>query len=184
MMNDYKHLGLLAVSILAAGLLFITLTWSKSLHESFSQSIARQKKSIIYYIVLFAIVLGLLTPFFVGWFSSAFNLSIWFNILIVVSCVTQFACTFIPEIGGRWSMYHRLLAGISRALLIPALVLLLLSSAITLTERLLVFTGLCVMLIVTVIVLRFKGKPRYFLLLQVTYFMAFFIPVIALTYLQ
>jgi uncharacterized membrane protein len=175
---DYKFLGLLAVFILAAGLAFIVIKWPKSIHATFSQHVAVRNQSTVYYVALFGVVLPLLLLFFTKWFIPEFELSVWFGVFIVVSMGAQFLCTLIPEVGGWRSTYHRLLAGISGILLIPALALTLVPDNIAVQDKALTSLGLCVMLLIVLIVTVRKGKPRYFLLLQIAYFTAFFVPIL------
>lgn len=181
--SDYTYLGLLAVSILVVGLAFVVIHWPKDRHATFSQHVAVRTQSIIYYVALFAIVLPLLTLFFINWFVPTFQVSPWFTILVIASSTAQIACTLIPETGGWRSQYHRALAGISGLLLLPALALLLMSSVLDTTDKILVSVGLSSMVMVLLTVIAKKGMPRNFLLLQAGYFSAFFIPVLYIAYL-
>lgn len=180
---DYKIFGLLAVCILTAGLAFVVIKWPKSVHATFSQHVAARKQSIIYYAVLFGIVLTLLVMFFLNWFVPTFQISAWFSLFVITSCIAQFLCTLIPEVGGRRSTYHRFFAGLSGVLLVPALALLLASENVDDHSKVLVSLALSAMLFVVMVVAIRKGEPRYFLLLQVAYFTAFFIPILAIAYL-
>lgn len=182
--DNYKFLGLLAVFILAIGLAYILIEWPKNIHATFSQHVAVRKQSIVYYAVLFGTILSLLVLFFLRWFVPALHLSIWFSVFVITSSVAQLACTLIPEIGGRRSTYHRLLAGLSATLLIPASTLLLFSENISIVNKATATVGLGVMLLVVFIVSLRKGEPRYFLILQIAYFMAFFIPIMTTAYLR
>jgi hypothetical protein len=181
--DSYKYLGLLTICILAAGLTYIVVRWPNSKHITFSQHIAASKASIIYYIVLFGVVLTLLTLFFIKWFIPNFEPSIWFGVFVITSSIAQFACTLIPEVGGWQSVSHRALAGLSGLLLIPALSLLLYSENIRDFGKVFVALGLSLMMSVIFTVLLQKGKPRYALVLQTTYFTAFFLPILIITYL-
>ena len=181
--ESYKYLGLLTICILAAGLTYIVVKWPNSKHATFSQHIAASKASIIYYIVLFGIVLTLLTLFFLKWFIPTFEPSMWFSVFVITSSIAQFVCTLIPEVGGWRSVSHRVLAGLSGLLLIPALFLLLHSESIRDFDKALVVLGLGVMISVILTVLLQKAKPRYSLILQSAYFTAFFLPILVITYL-
>lgn len=181
--DNYRILGLLAVSILFTGLAFIVFRWPKSRHATFSQHIASRRLSIVYYIVLFSLVLPLLTVFFFKWFMPALDLPIWFGVLIAISSVTQYLCTLIPEIKGWKSSTHRFFAGISAILLAPALALILISEQINALDAVAAGVGVVIMLTIIAIVLVRKGQPQNFLILQLVYFASFFIPILVISYL-
>ena len=181
-MAEYKYLGMLAVIILILGLSFVAIKWPEGKHLSFSQHVAKRKVRIIYYSVLFAAVLPLLLMFFLSWFAPTFKLSAWFGIFIVVSSATQYVCTLIPEVGGRKTRYHRLLAGASALFLVPALLVLLFSNTIEPIEKLVIIVSLCIMLGIIFAISKNKGQHKQFLLLQSLYFGAFFVPILLVAY--
>ena len=183
-MPEYKYLGLLATIILAAGLVLIVLKWPQGRHWSFSQHVATRRHTIVYYTLLFGIALPLLLLFFLRWFMPEFELSAWFGFIIVTSSLFQFACTLIPEIGGWKTRYHRLLAGISAILLIPALSILLLADSVELLSKLVTAISLAIMLGIIYVLSKGKGQHQQFLLLQSAYFAAFFIPILFIAYAQ
>lgn len=181
--SDFKYLGLLSVCLLLCGLIFVVMRWPQGKHLTFSQHVALQKQSIVYYSVLFCVVLPLLLLFFVGWFSPTYNLPTLFNIFIIVSSITQIACTLIPEVGGWKTKYHRALAGISAICLVPALLFIIFSSQINTISRVLAVFSTITMLGIITVLIRNGGKHSHFLILQSTYFAAFFIPVLIAAYL-
>lgn len=181
--SDFKYLGLLSVCLLLCGLIFVVMRWPQGKHLTFSQHVALQKQSIIYYSVLFCIVLPLLLLFFVGWFSPTYNLPISFNVFIIVSSITQIACTLIPETGGWKTKYHRALASVSAICLVPALLFIVTSNQISDISRILAMLGTVTMLSIIITLIRSGGKHSHFLILQSTYFAVFFIPVLAAAYL-
>jgi hypothetical protein len=183
-MLEYKYLGLLAIIILVTGLVFIMLKWPQGRHSSFSQHVAIRRHTIVYYSLLFGVVLPLLLLFFLRWFMPEFELSAWFGFFIVASSLFQFACTLIPEIGGWKTRYHRLLAGTSAVLLMPALLILLLSDSVELLSKLLTIISLAIMLGTIYVLSKGKGQHQQFLLLQSAYFAAFFIPILFTAYVQ
>jgi hypothetical protein len=181
--SEYKYLGLLSVCLLLCGLVFVIMRWPQGKHLTFSQHVAKQKQSIIYYSVLFCITLPLLLLFFVGWFSPTFNLPVWSNIFVIASSATQIACTLIPEVGGWKTKYHRALAGISAICLIPALLFIALTSQINNLSKVLAMLGVIIMLGIIIALIRNGGKHSHFLILQSAYFAVFFIPVLTAAYL-
>lgn len=180
--TTYHHFGLYAFLILSAGLCFIVWKWPEGKQYTFSQHVALYRHRIIYYILLFSLVLPLLLLFFVGWFVPHFQLSQWFSVCIIISAVAQYACTLIPETGGRKSLYHRALAGISAVMLAPPLVLLILSEAFGGLVKLVSAASLLAMLTIIGLIVAGKGQHSHFLYLQAGYFAAFFAATLAATY--
>lgn len=179
----YKYFGLVGFLVLLCGLIFVVKKWPQSKRMTFSQHVAQHKIAVLCYIVLFSVVLPLLLLFFINWFIPTFKLTWWFGLLIIMSSVAQYACTLIPEVGGWKSKYHRLLAGTSAICLMPALFLLLMSDKITTPSKFITTACLLVMIGVAYLVAKHKGKPDNFLLLQASYFAAFFAPVLFISYL-
>jgi len=180
----YKYFGLLAFLILLCGLVFIVWRWPQGKHLTFSQHVATHQHTIFYYILLFSITLPLLLLFFLKWFVPTFQLSNWFSVFIIASSITQYTCTLIPEVRGWKAKYHRRLAGISALCLLPPLILLLASDSVTIIGKLLTLIDLIVMTAIIYAVIRGKGKHDYFLILQSSYFAAFFIPILFISYLE
>jgi hypothetical protein len=180
---DYKYFGLLASLILLSGLLFIIWRWPQGKHLTFSQHVATQRHTILYYVLLFSIVLPLLLLFFINWFVPTLKLPILFTIFIVISSITQYVCTLIPEVGGWKTKYHRMLAGVSALFLLPPLGLLIISDSVLISGKCLALAGVLTMLSIVYVLMRGKGEHRYFLLLQSGYFAAFFVPVLLISYL-
>ena len=179
---SFKFLGLIAVGILTFGLSVVVIKWPQGKHLTFSQHVAKQKESIVYYTLLFSIVLPLLLLFFIGWFTPTFKLNPWFNVLLIVSSITQLSCTLIPEVGGWKTQYHRALAGISAICLVPALLFVVVANQVSMTGRVLSAVGVLAMLSIAAIVAKNNGKHSHFLILQSAYFAAFFIPILVISY--
>lgn len=182
-MSDFKYFGLLAFILLIVGLAYVIYKWPQGNHRTFSQHVASHKNGIVYYIALFSIILPILLLFFIGWFIPTFNLPVWFTVFLVVSCVTQYACVFIPEVGGWKTKYHRILSGISGICLIPLLVILLFVPTLTMIDKVIVLCGLMVITGVLYVVMSNKKEqyePSY--IHQSIYYIGFFIPVLMISY--
>lgn len=177
-----KLCGLAGMAALVAGLTFLVTKWPQSKHMTFSQHAAAYRHTILYYIALFSIVLPLLVLFFVGWFVPAFHLSVWFSLCIVVSSLAQFACTLIPEVGGRKTQYHQLLAGVSAILLLPPIALLLMTGNLSLLGKSVVAFGLLIMFAVVGVISLNANKKQHLLWLQASYFAAFLLPILLVSY--
>lgn len=180
----YQYFGILAFIVLLVGLLFIVWKWPEGQHHTFSQHVAVRKERILYYVLLFSVVLPLLLCFFIGWFVPTFELSAWFNVYLSVSSITQYVCTLIPEVGGWRTTYHRLLAGISAVFLLPPLFILLMAGSIATGGKVLAAVGLLVMLGIICLVAAGRGTHRRLLVLQASYFAAFFLPILYIAYGQ
>lgn len=182
--ESFKYFGLLAFVILIIGLAFVVIKWPQNNHLTFSQHVARQRSSILYYIGLFSVTLPLLLLFFTFWFIPTFDVSIWFAVFLVVSSATQYACTFIPETG-RWkTKYHRLLSGISGICLIPLLIILLFTSSLTMLDKFVVIAGLATITSVLYVVMSNKKEqyePSY--IHQAIFYAGFFVPILLVSYL-
>lgn len=177
-----KHLGLLTVLILGAGLTFVGTRWPQGLHRSFSQHVAVQRSSIWYYIGLFTLVLPLLWLFFAYWFAPVYQLSAWFLIFIGLAIIFQYAVTLVPEVGNK-TRYHRAGAFISAICLLPPLALLL-ATPISRAAWVVTLTSLAIMVGIMGTTIRHQAQHRYLLLLQSGYYAAFFAAILAVTYLS
>lgn len=166
---------LLILAILAFGLTGLIWLWPRGREFSFSQHAAQNRSATLYYAALFLIVMPLLVAYFVLWFQPELGAPTSFVVCIVLAAILQIACTFFPE-KGRWIGLHRWLAGLSAALLIPSLALLLLANVAPLSRGVIV-GGIIVMLTMMVMLARDK-KKRVPYALQLVYYAAFFIPIV------
>lgn len=180
---DYREIGVVAVLILFSGLAFTVLKWPQGKHLTYSQHVAISKYSILYYVFLFSIFLPLVVVFFLGWFMPTFRLPNVFGVLVILSALTQFACTLIPETGGQKTRQHRLLAATSALFLLPLLLILLTQGTIpTIGKAVTLLSALSMIMTICVLVAR-RGEHDYMLILQTGYFVAFFVPILFITYL-
>lgn len=76
------------------------------------------------------------------------------------------------------------LAGVSALILVPASALLLVYSAIIPVYKLVIAMSLLVMAGCIYLVVKSRGNPRNFLLIQCAYYAAFLLPIMAVSYLQ
>ncbi len=181
---DYRYIGLLAFVLLTAGLAFVVYRWPLDRHETLSKRAATNRTSILYYFGLFLVVESLFIAFFTVWFTPTFHISWWFNTIFIASAIFQIACTLVPEIGGKMTKWHTILAGTSALLLAPTLLIMLATGELSMTARLITFMavlimGACIFLTLTAP----KLKPRNFLLIQCMYYGSFVVPVMIVCYL-
>jgi hypothetical protein len=175
-----KYLGIVSVIVLLIGLLFLVKKWPKDIHHTFSQHAATNKASVVYYIGLFTVSLPILAIFLFSWLVPTFNISVLFTILISLSLICQYACTFVPEIGANVK-HHQLLAGISALLLLPSLAVLLYVPSVGFVYK--IITAVSIVVMVGILTRVTSRNVEYALVLQSVYFVAFFVPIIAIAYI-
>lgn len=180
--ESFKNLLPLVLILLSIGLGFVLIKWPRGNLFTFSQHVAAQKISIIYYRILFTLVLPLLLLFFICWFVPTYRLSIWFTVSIVISSIMQYIATLIPEVGGWKTKYHRVLAGLSAILLLPLLIFILMSDSIHQTSKIITLLSMSTMITIIGLLIKGKGRHKYILFLQTGYFLAFFVAICATTY--
>lgn len=181
--ESYRVLLLLAVLLLVIGLAFVVVRWPRGIRYTFSQHVATSKAGILYYIGLFAVLLPILVAFIAKYFVPGYGITPAVTWLIGLSALTQFACTLVPETGGRRTTAHQLLAGISGGLLLPVLALSLSTGTGFSTAGIIIgwlAFGIMLAVLATIVLLKSKKSPN--LLLQSTYFAAFFTAMITLVY--
>lgn len=177
-----EYFGLLVFVILVAGLAFVLWRWPQGIDKTFSQHVAVAPYRATYYALLFAVVLPLLLIFLLGWFVPTFGLPSWFGVSVTLAAMLQQACTFVPETGGWRTKLHRAFAGMSALFLLPPLVALVFTPGVPRAGKLLSALGLICMASIIVVAASQRGK-RYQLMLQIAYYMAFFVPILGISYL-
>jgi hypothetical protein len=177
-----KHLIILTLLILIAGLSFTVLRWRGGLHMTFSQHAAINRSSKIFYFLLFLISLPILLLFFAVWYVPANNLPTSFLWFACMSVFFQIICNFFPEEGGTKTFIHRILTGISGIALLPMVIIIATSLQFSEIVRGVTLACLIVMGILLGIALRNQKGYRYALPLQIGYYTAFFITILVSTY--
>lgn len=175
-----KHYGLVALTILVIGLIILIRKWPKDIHHTFSQHAATNNVASIYYAALFTVVLPILAVFFFSWFVPTLNVPPAFSILIALSLACQLACTLVPEVG-KYVKLHRALAGISGTLLLPSLTMCMFASGLDMVDRAVV--TICATIMAMILLLAASKRIRYALMLQTMYFIAFFAPILVISYI-
>lgn len=178
-----QHLILLVIVLLAAGLTYVPVRWPGGLHKTFSQHVARDRWSKVYYSLFFLVTLPLLLLFFVAWLVPVKNLPAAFIWFATIAVVFQIVCTFVPEDGGVRTKIHRVLTGISGFAMLPLVIMLALAEHLSFFTKLVAAGMLVVMLMLLTIALRHQKGHDKALLLQVGYYTGFFIAILAVTYI-
>lgn len=177
-----QHLILLVIALLAAGLAYVPARWPGGLHMTFSQHVAADRWSKIYYSLLFLVTLPLLLWFFIAWFVPEKGLPATFVWFATVAVIFQIACTFVPETGGTRTTRHRVLTGISGLAMLPLVIMLVSAQHLSSFTKLMAAGMLAVMLALLAIALSHQKGHRRALLLQVGYYAGFFITILTATY--
>jgi hypothetical protein len=179
-----KHILIPTLLVLFSGLFYLPRKWPKGKNYSFSQHAATNRASILFYIALFSFTLPPLLIFFFEWFVPTFDMPLLFGLSIALACFGQFGCTLVPEVGGKMTMWHWLLAIGGALCLIPGLAVLIFTDHIPRSGRGLSAVGLIVMIRLVYMMLRDKGVHSHFYMLQALYYGAFFAPIIYITYIR
>jgi hypothetical protein len=177
-----QHLILLVITLLVIGLAYVPLRWPGGLHMTFSQHVAAQRRSIIYYILLFLVTLPLLLWFFVDWLVPERSLPGAFVWFATIAVAFQIACTFVPETGGIRTTIHRLLTGISGFAMLPLVVMLVVGRQLSAFTQIMAGLTLAWMLVMLSIALMHQKGHDKALLLQVGYYAGFFVAILTATY--
>jgi hypothetical protein len=175
---QYKYFVLYALAILIIGLAYLVRRWPAGIQHTFSQHAARQKVTIYYYMALFSIVLPILYVFFDKYFVPKYQLPHIVLLLVGLSSIAQIACAIIPETGGKKTIIHQTLAGISAVLLVGVLIPNLSAPLITFFDKVITTLALLVMSSVLLLAVLNKKFALPALLLQIVYFSAFFVAIL------
>lgn len=184
--DTFKHLIALVSLITMTGLSLILFLWPYGINRTFSQHVARHKAGIVYYILLFLLILPLLLLYVFGWFIPTFRPVELFGVLIVVASICHFACTLVPETGGRKTVVHQMLAYLSADCLLPATFIIMLTPAVSNGGRIIAgFSSILMAIIIAVLIKAYaknQGEHKYLLVLQGSYFTLFFLTLLVATY--
>ncbi len=188
MVSSYQHFITISAIATVMGLIAVLKLWPYDKEHTFSQHVARQKSAIIYYIGLFIVILTLLLLFIFKWFIPTYNPPQAFSYLILLAAITQFACTLVPETGGRKTTIHQMLAYFSADCLLPTTVIIALLPTVSNIARIIAgLSSLVMTMIIGAMVWAYfknHGYHKNLLLLQSVYFALFFCSLLFATYIQ
>ena len=178
-----EHLIILIILLLIAGLFFTVTKWKGGLYMTFSQHAATNRWSKVFYALLFLITLPMLMLFFADWFVPIKHLPNAFLWFAAIAIVFQILCTWFPEEGGKKTIIHRILTGISGIAILPLVLIIAASPHFSMIVRSIAWVGLFIMMIFLGIALMHQKGFRYALLLQIGYYTIFLIVILTTTYL-
>ena len=178
-----QHLIILIILLLIAGLTFTVTKWKGGLHMTFSGHAATSRWSKIFYALLFLFTLPMLMLFFMEWFVPTKNLPSTFLWFAAIACIFQIRCTWVPDEGGRKTVVHRILTGVSGVTLLPVVLIIATSSQLSFIVKTITWIELILMITLLTIALANQKGYRFVLLLQIGYYAIFFIIILTTTYL-
>jgi hypothetical protein len=166
------------------GLGFAVFKLPGGLSKTFSQRVANNRVAEILYSILFIVTLPLLYIFFAAWFVPSLNIPRYFLFFAAIAVIFQILCTWVPERGGKMTTYHRLLTGVSGIALLPMVFIIATARGISTSTVVIALAVLAGMLVLLIIALLNQKGFRYALLLQVGYYLLFFVVVLLATYVR
>lgn len=149
---------------------------------TFSQHAAQHRSAIIYYFLVFTVVLPLLLLFFVGWFVPTFHLSPLFSIFISIAALFQYSVVIIPEVGGWKTTYHVFGSAVSGIFMLLSLGVILFANSVGSVSKAITLVSALVMICILFVGAKNKIRHPNLLVLQASYYAAFFAAVLAMTY--
>ncbi len=181
--TDFQHLGLISISIIWAGLLFLILKWKGDVSMSFSQHAAQYKASRLFYIATFLFSLPLLYIFMISWFKEELDLSWLFVFLVTISSISMLIAAVVPETRSWKKKTHRVSAFVMSGSFIPIVVMIFRGSDISIVKFVAVLT-LAYMIGASAITQRSNFYHKKQLLLQAMYVASFHITIVTATYVR
>jgi len=179
----FPHIILIGVTLLALGLYGVVKFWPEGgATKTFSQHVAKHKTGVLYYILLFTVVLPIFAVFFFYWFIPTYQPPAIFGFFIAIGLIAQYLCTFVPEVGTKRRKVHRGLAFVSASVLLLATVAALFSGAISVMDRVFLFTGIFAMAYLLSVLIVTRAKHQKVLYIQAGYFVAFFASILLVVY--
>lgn len=90
----------------------------------------------------------------------------------------------MPERGGKMTVYHRVLTGISGISLLPVVFMIATIASISMNIKVIAWVAFIAMATLLVIALLYQKGFKYALLLQIGYYLSFFSVVLLVTYIS
>lgn len=174
-MEPWAYVYLCAAIALVLALLFLVIKWPLSIHKTFSMHAAQTKALSVYYFVVFAVTMPLMTLSLVV-LAPSLQLPFIASLLLLLATLAQITCTLFPEKDSRQKIItHRTFAGISAALLLACLAVLTLDSSFI---NQVYNIGLIAMIGAALSAVMLKEK--FSLITQSVFYLAFLVPTILL----
>ena len=179
-----QHLILIDSTLIVSGLTMLLYKWPhKGIQYTFSQHAAQTKSSYLYYIGFFVVTLPMLLYFFAVWFVPNLALPKMFLLFASIVVIFQIVCTFFPDNGGINTVLHRILTSISAFAMIPLVFMIANGSNVSIAGQIISWLTLCIMFISLFIALANQRGYKWALYLQIAYYGAFLVTIVAATYI-
>lgn len=159
--------------------------WPMERRRSFSENIARDKSSRFLFGTYMSLVTLLFYSFLLFWLGPYLGVGSAYYILVVASLMLQLTLSWVPATTGRSMAVHNT-AAYGIALIMPAVVAVILLTAAVEIDILQIAAAWVFMLFAAVIFFLFLFVPaarRNFLYFQLSYFVGFWLVMLAFTYL-
>lgn len=179
-----QHLGLLSFVVLVVGLGITAVKQPGGFSKTFSQRVANDGLAEILYSLLFMVTLPILYVFFAAWFVPSLHMPQHFLFFTAIAVIFQILCTWIPERGGKMTIIHRVLTGISGIALLPMVFMIATVGSIATNITVVVWSALIGMVVLLTVALLNQKGFKYALLLQIGYYLLFFTAVLSVTYIR
>lgn len=180
-----QHLGLIAIILLSVSGFYTMRRWPMVARRSFSENVARDRSSLLFFGIYLTITTVVFYVFLLFWLGPNLGVGLSYYILIWTAFFLQLLLAWVPATTGRSMAIHNVGAyGI--ALIMPLSVMAILTTAaveITLLQRVI---ALAFVAFATFIFVLFFFAPKArnnFLHFQLTYFVSFWLVVLAFVYL-
>ncbi len=180
-----QHLGLITILITALAGVLTMRFWPMENRRSYSENIARNRSSRIAFGVYMTIVTLLYYWFVLAWLGPELGMGVWYYALVWLALTLQLTLAWVPATEGR-SMFVHNIAAYGVALVMPAVVAVILFTTTVTLSTLQVIAAAMFLLFALVIGGLYMFTPsarKNFLYFQLVYFVAFWIVMLAFTYL-
>lgn len=177
-----KSLGLISFLFFGAAVSYMLVKWSGDATKTFSQNAARYQTSTVYYSVVWAVSLILLSLFVFGWFVPTLHLSTAFSIVAGVGVASGMVAALVPETEGWRKVTHLVVSSVMYLSTLIVVGILLLHPATPPAGRIIGIFAFAIMTAIFLSVLLFKHTHRYAAALQTVHLICFFAVLLTITY--
>ena len=180
-----QHLGLVSIILVVCAGFYTMRRWPMERRRSFSENIARDNLSRLLFGSYMTVVTLLFYTFLLFWLGPSLGVGSTYYILTTASLILQLVLSWVPATTGRSMSAHNT-AAYGIALIMPVVVaVILLTAAIEISIMQMIISWIFI-LFAAVIFFLFLFVPtarKNFLYFQLTYFVGYWLVMLAFTYL-
>ncbi len=177
-----KQFGLIAYMLFVGSVAYMLFRWSGESTKTFSQNAARNQSSIIYYGIVLAVFLAMLSIFAYGWLIPTLLLPTTFSVVFGVGVAAEAIAGLVPETTGWRKVTHITVSGVMYVATLIIVGMLYINSSTPHVAKLTSAAAFIVMVAVILAVVLFRQLQRYALLLQTIHLFCFFGALLVVTY--